>query len=86
MSNEALRRFAAGERCEALAGGRSTRNRRYQPFAKDAEGATARRKRRQSSEHSRAFAGGGLMATLEPIAVTEKQKIFEIIREISAEM
>jgi hypothetical protein len=26
------------------------------------------------------------MATLEPIAVTEKQKIFEIIREISAEM
>jgi hypothetical protein len=26
------------------------------------------------------------MATLEPIAVTEKQKIFEIIQEISAEM
>ena len=64
----------------------STRYRGLQPFAKDAEGATARRKRKNRQNHSRAFAGGGLMATLEPIAVTEKQKIFEIIREISAEM
>lgn len=86
MSNEALRRFAAGngvklwQVAEALGIADTSLSRKMRKEA------TARRKRKNRQNHSRAFAGGGLMATLEPIAVTEKQKIFEIIREISAEM
>ena len=83
MSNEALRRFAAGngvklwQVAEALGIADTSLSRKMRKELPPDE---------NRQNHSRAFAGGGLMATLEPIAVTEKQKIFEIIREISAEM